>query len=783
MNDVPETILIVDDNPENLRLLRSVLDEAKYGVRTATNGAAAIRSVQLKAPDLIILDVIMPEMNGYEVCKQLKANESTRIIPVIFISAAKEQIDKVKSFEAGGVDYIEKPFQAMEVLARVKTHLTLRRMQQDLEILVKERTSALEHAFEELRESEAKHQRLISNLSGTFLYRHNTKGIFEYVSSSVTQVLGYSPEKFLTHFTEYLTDHPVNQEAIKHTEQSIKGITQPPYEVQISHNDGNTRWLEVSEVPVRDESGEIVAVEGVAHNITDRKLAEKEHTRLTQAIEQAGESIIVTDLEGQIEYVNPAFGRTTGYSRDEVIGQPIAEVLVHGKVDISYDHVWETIRSGATWNGQLESVRKDGSVYQVMSTVSPVQDAFGTIFGYVCVRRDISEQVAIETRLRQAQKMEAMGTLAGGIAHDFNNILSAIIGFTDLALDDLPPESEVRESLGNVLEAGHRAKDLVSQILAFSRQTERERIPMRLHTIAKEALKLLRGSIPSTIEIRQNIEANTRPVIADPTEIHQIIMNLCTNAYHAMRETGGVLEVDLIQIELTENDVETDPDLSTGKYIRLTVRDSGCGMNNTTLERLFEPYFTTKERGEGTGLGLSFVHGIVKDIGGAIHVYSELGHGTTFTIFLPIAAMRETEIKKSESGNMRALAGQERVLFVDDEEPLARLAEKALGRFGYKVTLQTNSVEALEDFRKDPRAYDVVITDQMMPKMKGTELAKKLLAIRKDIPIILCSGFGDVIEERATSDAIRDYIMKPVIASDLASSIRRAMDKDGMKEV
>ncbi len=376
--------------------------------------------------------------------------------------------------------------------------------------------------------------------------------------------------------------------------------------------------------------------------------------------------------------------------------------------------------------------------------------------------------------------MEAIGTLAGGIAHDFNNILTAILGYVEMAMFDLPETCQKRSDLEEVMKAGNRAKDLVQQILTFSRVTEQERKPMRLHHIIKEAIKLLRSTLPTTIEVRQNIDMKCEAVLADPTQIHQAVMNLCTNAYHAMREHGGVLEVKLEAGQVDAEFAKSNLDLHAGDYLKLTVSDTGHGMDEATKERIFDPFFTTKAIGEGTGMGLSVVHGIVKSHGGAITCASELGKGTIFNIYLPqidmIAAQKNRPAESVPGGN-------EYILFVDDEEPLVHIGKRMLERLGYKVMVKTSSIEALEAFRKEPDRFDLIITDQTMPNMTVVEFAGELLHIRPDVSIILMTGYSEMVTpETAKKIGIREYIMKPIISLDLGKAIRRALNPKNEKE-
>jgi signal transduction histidine kinase/ActR/RegA family two-component response regulator len=380
-----------------------------------------------------------------------------------------------------------------------------------------------------------------------------------------------------------------------------------------------------------------------------------------------------------------------------------------------------------------------------------------------------------ERQLQQVMKLQAIGTLAGGIAHDFNNILFPIVGYTELTMDDIPEDSQARKNLEEILKATNRAKELVKQILTFSRQSCHERRPLKVQFLIKEALKLMRATIPSTIEIESRVDENCGPINGDPTQIHQVIMNLCTNAYHAMQETGGKLEVEVKQVEISYEKSMERVGMKVGPHLQLTVKDSGCGMDQGVLERIFEPYYTTKEQGKGTGLGLSVIHGIIKNYGGDISVSSQPGKGATFTVYLPI--IDEVDIETEEVKAPSATHGNERILLIDDEEQIIDIEQQILERLGYKVTAKTDSEAALEEFASLPDHYDLVITDMTMPKMTGDQLARKLMNIKPDIPVILCTGFNETItEEKALAMGIDKFVMKPIVKDELASTIRAVLD-------
>lgn len=384
------------------------------------------------------------------------------------------------------------------------------------------------------------------------------------------------------------------------------------------------------------------------------------------------------------------------------------------------------------------------------------------------------EKKALMAQLLQAQKMEAIGTLAGGIAHDFNNILGAIIGYAEMIQDDCPAGSSINQDIKQILKAGNRAKDLVKQILAFSRQAKASQIHLQPAVIIKEAVKMLRASLPATIKIEQDIDPDAGVILADPTQIHQIMMNLCTNAFHAMESDGGTLSISLRRKELFRDDPALKNHMPPGNYIQLSIKDIGTGIAPEILEKIYDPYFTTKEVGKGTGMGLAMVHGIVQSSGGSILCRSELKKGTVFHITLPII---ETHLLHEIESAELIPAGLEHILLIDDEEMLIKMSKTMLERLGYRVTTRMNGKEALAAFQNSPKSFDLVITDQTMPGLTGTNLARLMLQIRPDIPIILCTGYSsNVSEEEASSIGIKAYALKPLAKKDIGNLIRKVLD-------
>lgn len=535
------------------------------------------------------------------------------------------------------------------------------------------------------------------------------------------------------------------------------------------HNQALTRKLEAKMAQLEK------ANQCLRQELSEHRQAEIQLQRLHMAIENTMECIVITDNRGAIEYVNPAFEKITGFAKEDILSLN-PDAMPSGIHDESfYQTLWQVLSLKNPWTGHLTMKHRDGEVIEIDITTSPIPDSSGDISGSVLLMRDVTRQRRLEDQLFQSQKIEALGTLAGGIAHDFNNILSVIVGYTGLTLLNAPREGKIQSDLNAVLSACDRAKSLVKQILTFSRKAEHHVVSIDLCPLIKETMKFLGATLPANIEIRTSLKTMDAFVLADPVHIHQVILNMGTNAAYAMRNTGGVLEVVLRKIDLDENTARQHPNLAPGKYLLLSVSDTGCGMSRETLSRIFEPFFTTKNEGEGTGLGLAVAYGIVQSHGGSIGVYSEEGRGSTFNIYLPVAP---NSPQNHDGTDTRPLpSGTERILFVDDEEALADLGEQILQWLGYQVTTMTSSVEALNLFRREPDGFDLIITDQSMPRLTGRELAAELFSIRPEIPVIICTGFStNISEQEAAAPNVRHVIMKPLVIKEMAWTVRSVLD-------
>jgi PAS domain S-box-containing protein len=620
----------------------------------------------------------------------------------------------------------------------------------------------------------------IVNLDGTHLF----------LNPAFTKISGYSEEEAgrlqLAQHT-----HPEDLDRERPLYQALLSGDQDHYEIEkrVFHKDGHLLWVHVQVVLVRDVEGKPDYLVAIGQDISDRKLAEKalrvSERRYRDLFDDAPVIYIITEErngEPIITDVNKLFTSLLGYPRKDVIGKSLTEFYTPASVHELMDRGgYQKALSGTFTEAERSFVTSDGRIIDTLVQASLVKDdpkkrnVVRSTFINITERKKVErEKKELQTQLIYSQKMEAIGNLAGGIAHDFNNILSSIIGFTQLALDDSDKGSLLADYLQEVYTAGKRAKDLVGQILAFARQSDEKAIPLQVNLIINEVLQFIRSSIPTSIEIKKNISSDSF-IMGNQTQLHQIMMNLCTNAAQAMAEKGGILEVTLQDVAVDRNFEYPNLDLTHGDYIEIGVSDTGTGIAPETLVSVFEPYFTTKETGSGTGLGLAVVHGIVESYGGKITVDSQLGKGTTFTIYLPVTQKRREEHKYETE---LLPTGSETILFVDDETPIVKMGAQVLEQLGYKVTTLTSSKDALELFKSTPKKFDLVITDMTMPKMTGDKLAIELMKICPDIPVILCTGYSKTItDEIANEIGIKAFTYKPVVKADLANTVRKVLDE------
>jgi PAS domain S-box-containing protein len=615
-----------------------------------------------------------------------------------------------------------------------------------------------EMAVVALQDSEKRYRRLFQSAKDGILILDADTGKVVDANPFLLQLLGYAYEAICGQYIWELgvfKDIAASREAFK----------------TLQHNE----YIRYEDLPLETLDGQSIAVEFISNvyfidgskviqcnirDITARKRAEAERKRLMAAIEQAGDSVVISDAQGAIQYVNPAFERTTGYTSEEIIGRN-PRILQSGRQDEAfYRNLWDTIAGGKTWAGIMVNKRKDGNLYTEETTISPIRDPSGRIVNYVAVQRDISEHLHLTAQLQQAQKMEAVGLLAGGVAHDYNNMLSVILGYTELALGKVDKTTSLHADLEEIYKAAIRSTEITRQLLAFARKQLINPVVLNLNHNVQGMLKMLERLIGEDITLAWYPEIGLNPIKMDPAQIDQLLANLCVNARDAIADVGRVtIETKNVVIDAAycEHNVGFVP----GEYALLTVSDDGCGMDKETLGRIFEPFFTTKGMGQGTGLGLSTVYGIVKQNNGFINVYSEPGNGTTFKIYLPWYAGQTIEVQPENIEEIPLSRG-ETVLVVEDEPLLLKMDKKMLERLGYRVLTAGAPREAIDLAKAHAGEIRLLITDVVMPEMNGRDLAEKLQALYPDMKILFMSGYtATVIAHRGVLDEGLHFIQKP----------------------
>lgn len=629
-----------------------------------------------------------------------------------------------------------------------------------------------------IRKGERKFRAIYEQAPTGIAILDSLSGRFTQINKKYCDIAGYTQEEMLNRTFQDITHPDDLQSDLDRMQQLLAGdVNSFQMEKRYIRKNGEVIWVHLTCVPLwlepTDPRLHIAMVEDITHRKQGEKaLRESEEwfRLLTEAIPQ---QVWTAQPDGSLDFVSQRVIEYFERPFEDIVGHGWKELLHPDDLPACLTSWAEARETNQPYEIEFRLRRGSDQTYRWhLGRALPIFNQEGQVVRWFGTNTDITEFKQLEVQARQSQKMEAIGTLAGGIAHDFNNILMGVVGYTELAKQKVGENEVVKQHLDEVLVAGQRAKELVQQILAFSRQTEQEWQPVELQLVVKEVCKFLRASLPATIEIRQNFSEATTIILGDTIQIHQVVMNLCANAEYAMRECGGLLELTLEHVAGEIDGRGVHPDLMGGSYVCLTVRDTGAGMTPEVAQRIFDPFFTTKGVGEGTGMGLAVVHGIVLSHGGVIHVESEPGYGATFKIYFP--EMEAGSIQQEDHPLQQEIfMGRGNILFVEDEEPLARLGEEAMRGLGYEVVVRTSSVEALEVFRADPSRFDVVVTDQTMPNITGEALARELLQLRPDVPIILCTGFSHAITpEQAKAIGIRAYLLKPLLIKDLGRALR-----------
>jgi PAS domain S-box-containing protein len=631
-----------------------------------------------------------------------------------------------------------------------------------------------------LNESNRRFREMLENVELIAMTLDKT-GAITFCNDFLLHLTGWKREEVIGHswFEKFLPDSAAEVKKL-FTDTIDLGKTPAHLQNPIKTKSGEIREIVWNNTLLRDSEGHIVGTASIGEDITERSRAERalreSEAKFREVVENIQEVFWMTDAgRTKMLYISPGYEAIWGRSCKSLYAQPDSWFE-----SIDPDDRERVLKATAArqargdYNETYRIVRPDRAVRWIRERAFPIRDEAGNVHRLVGTAEDVTEYRTLEDQFRQAQKLEAIGLLADGIAHDFNNILAAISGYTELCQMILKGNPEVREHFRAVLKATSRATDLVRQILTFSRERQQERRPLQLRPIVNESLKLLRATVPSTIEFDISLATDAPTVLADPTQIHQILMNLGTNAWHAMKDQSGRLQVKLEKCEVDAAFAEMQPGLRPGSYARLTLTDTGCGMDRATLRRIFEPFFTTKPPGEGTGLGLAVVRGIMDSHEGAVTVYSQVGEGTVFNLYFPAHAGEPSAVVAKEGPVPRGHG--ETVLLVDDEDMLARLGQRTLAALGYTVEVATEPAAALAMVQNDPQRFALVVTDQTMPGMTGIRLASQIRQIRPDLPIILMTGYGKSLESEQTEAAgIRRVLLKPATLFSLGTAVQEAI--------
>src|ERR1041384_3837568 len=765
--DITEQKLAAEALQEREQRLRAIFEQAAVGIVQAT----------VDGKPLMVNEKFC-ELVGYTEDELLQMT-LTDITSPEDVEVSFQSVDRVLRGETQA-SLIEKSFMRKDG-SRVTANVSVSAVRDSSGtplccIGIVEDTTERKRAELALRESEERF-RMMYDHAAVGIARVSLDGKWLTVNQRLCAILGYTQEELLVrNFYEMTHEEDVDKSFARR--QMLLAGERESYtqDKRYIRKDSSLVWVRGTVSLVRDSSGNPEYFLSVIEDISERKQAEQALVRLATAVEQAAENILITDTNGIIQYVNPAFERTTGYASGEVIGQS-PRMLKSGKQDEAfYYELWETIREGHVWTGHLTNRKKDGSLYEEEATISPVRDAYGSVVNFVAVKRDVSKEVGLEKQLMQAQKMEAIGTLAGGIAHDFNNLLTVIIGYSQFALARLAKDAPLYSEIKEIEVAGMRAAALTSQLLAFSRRQVTQPIILDLNVVVTDLKKMLQRLIGENLELTAVLDLELGSGKADPGQLQQVIMNLVVNARDAMPD-GGKLTIETRNIEFTSDYASRHIEVIPGAYVMIAISDTGCGMDEETRSHIFEPFFTTKEFGKGTGLGLSTVYGIVKQSGGFIWVYSEPARGTNFKIYLP--RMRENAPDDSVDLQRATLrGGSETLLLVEDETSVRDLAARALREYGYTVLESSNggmALQMLDDGARDE--IQLLVTDVVMPVMGGCELAEHLAVSRPDLPVLYLSGYTDkAIVHHGVLNEGTLFLQKPFTAEALVQKVRDVLD-------
>ncbi|NIN70619.1 MAG: response regulator [Gemmatimonadetes bacterium] len=766
MTEPATRVLLIEDDPGTTRLVQGMLGsvDGEFTVEHANCLSAGLARLAAGGIDLILLDLGLPDSSGLMTFDRV--HEDAPGVPIVVLGRGDDEAPAIEAARRGAQDYVVK--------GRMDAHTLGRTVRYAIE-----RT----RAEEALSESQRALATLMGNLPGmAYRCRNNNDWSMEFVSSGCHELTGYQPG-------DLINDRLISYGQLIHPDDRREGWDEVqlalkenrPFQLtyRIRTAAGEEKWVWEQGVGVRAPDGEIVALEGLIIDMSERRRAEQASKLLATAVEQGAEAIIITDLDGTIQYVNPSFERVTGYSREDAVGKTPA-ILKSGKHDSEfYREMWETLGRGDVWTGHFINRKKDGTLYRQDATISPVRDASGAIVNYVSVARDVTRERELEEQLQQSQKMEAIGQLAGGIAHDFNNLLTAILGNSELLLNRVAADDPRRMDLEEIRQAGMRAAGLTRQLLAFSRRQVLEPVVLDLNEVVASVSTMIVRLIGEHVELATKLSQDLGLVNADPGQIEQVILNLAVNARDAMPQ-GGRMLIETSNADLDAEYVSSHAPVESGAYVMLAVSDTGAGMDEATTSRIFEPFFTTKEAGKGTGLGLSTVYGIVKQSNGYIWVYSEPGHGTTFKIYLPRVQVPEDQQADADAADRdrrSSIRGwHETALLVEDDTSVRAVVRRTLVSNGYNVVEAGNAGDAVRLAEEYGGVIDFLITDLIMPETSGRDLAQTISALRPGIKVLYMSGYSDnTVLHHGMVSSDMEFIAKPFTQEKLLEKIRQVL--------
>ncbi len=754
------TILIVEDEAIVAADLANKLAKLGYTVAgIASQGEQAIEMVRRLTPQLVLMDIQLEGgLDGIQTAELIRRAQD---IPVIYLTAHSDPATLERAKLTGPFGYILKPFENRDLATQIEL-------------------AVYKHQAERRLHDQREWLRVTLASIGDAVIATDAEGFVTFVNPAAEALTGFSAEESIGKPLEEIF-LIINEHTRKSVETPVSKVLKTGKIVGLANHtilvrkNGKEIPIDDSGAPIRGKDGLIQGVVLVFRDISDRRKAEAEREKLLLAIEQVGETVVITDPEGTIQYVNPAFTQITGYTKEEAIGSN-PRIFKSGKHDARfYSRLWETIRSGKIFQARMINKRKDGTLYTDDVIISPVFNPQKKIVAFVAVKRDVTAQLALEEQFHQAQKMESVGRLAGGVAHDFNNMLGIILGHTELAMENVPHHSPITSDLDEIQKAAQRSAELTRQLLAFARKQTASPKVIDLNDTITHMIKMLRRLIGEDIDLTWISGAGLWPVKIDPAQTHQLLANLCVNARDAINGVGHIT-IETRNVTINEPYYSYHAKIPPGEYVTMAVMDNGCGIDESTRENLFEPFFTTKEVGQGTGLGLSTVYGIVKQNDGYIEVISEPGKGAAFNIYLP-KTKEGLEGKPHKVGEITA-KGSETVLIVEDEPSILRLTESVLERLGYTVIATHSPLKAIDIIRRYEGPIDLLITDVVMPGMNGQELMERIEKLVPEIKALFISGYtADAMAHRGFLTDDIDFLEKPFSNKTLAEKVRTVLDK------